>query len=813
LSALGMLCFSVVISGKSGIIDEVSAINISSDVGGSVSGASATDFTYNLVYGAARPSAETYLAKPGTLTWPSEVAAIPTVANSGEYNNVRFVSEDATVDAIVTVQLTVSRADFTPPAILTLNYGDLKQSVISLKNATHTTETVDCNILWPSLPDYLAVSDSGNYYLTFTNTNPNYNASVSGNVNVTVSPYSITASKFSLEFDGKYSYLTSYADIEAAIKEEIRISLNKISGLPNQIKTELLAGVTILVDGVIYGGAAYVPVKWNGSDIESYEITATLYTNNVSFGGSSNLPNVDAQFTIERFVIRAANISDIQEDVFDGSAQTTEITFTSSQGAFIPNSVGITYTYNGVGIESPTLAGTYRAKIVVNEENFVTEYTGIEVDYIIRKAPASDIEALAIEIEYNNWYQEDGILTLQFTYSSNTPVITDTTRSFNNDLYDLTWKISVENNQEIVNVGQYNVTFIFSSPNYEGTFTYLLIYDIVAVSAYNPAGGIFTVMDYIFPVDVLVLEYSGAEYTAQDIVEILSDFNFAKYNLSYTTTLYNVSGLSIIKNIDSYIIYFEFASTNHLAAPVYTGVHHVDVTVVKRNVKIPKDIISVKFDGDVKAPIPAVSTGIVGMPAELEIVKITRDGIVLENAITAGEYKFTYAVKGIVGNEYMYAEETEVTVIIARASQAELVALIKQYVKFNNTGKITDKNFRPEIISNDLDAKYGISFISNSPENLKDIKDYNVVFTFASDNYLITNGILEYTVNYALDPTTNWALVGAIAGGVVGLIGIIYLVFFFIGRARRDLPPIRPENKKPTISGKPQYKVGTGLRK
>jgi hypothetical protein len=775
------------------------------------------------------------------MTWP--LGFVPTVASNGTTQTVLIVPDNPnymTKSAAIT--LYVAKAGLVKPEGLAfdITYGEkLGTTAAGFKNARNADYQTAVTLTWENSIEYLTV---GTYYIYAT---ARATGAESNNYEptriqffVNVAPYVINTDStkgnyFSASFTGKvYAYSTDFAKISGDIQAEInsRVLAYKIAaGTPDAVVGYIKANLKVSVDGLELNmsnpGSTMPGVKWVanivGGTYAPYNASVLIDQSegNVLFatseGTTATVPNFDAQFSITRYVLSSSNISAVSENTYNGLPQSAVITFVKNRGVnqeeliISPEDLTLSYTLNAADIDgAPVQAGEYRARIAINANNYVTN-SPIVVAYTIKQS--TDFDTYLTGLGYNDetLYNGDRIYLKFRTDDSNAPYLSS--EPDNNAVHKFTWNIIVEGGKTVSIAGDYVVTFVFRSPNFSGEKRINLQYHVEAVELDDPDCGIPAIYDEIFAESdggnvTIVVEYTGGAIAANDIFRYATAFDLAKYGITYDML---VSNGAEIKNIGEYGATLNFYSDGNNYYGEYTVPGYVTIKIVKKTVAISVDSVSMEFDGEAKSYMPNVNTGIAGVLAEFDVIKVIdkKTGKEISVPQNVGEYVFTYALKT---NPYITMEGTkDVTVKIAKAAQAKMEALIRANVTFNDAEKrVADGEtvYTAAILENNLDAKYGIKFVRIDSKELKEPGIYVVKFIFVSDNYDITNGELEYSLYYSVDEKSNAGLIAGVVGGTAGLGGLIYLAVYLSKKKKALVQVVAPQHKTPTVYAQPKYK-------
>jgi hypothetical protein len=719
-----------------------------------------------------------------------------------------------------------------------------------------------CNVTWDwDATRIVSVEDMQNGYRNISYTasvsaamgiSNNYVKNQTGTIRVKVNPLVLdnpvgdTGISSTLE----HIYSTDVATIAKEIQTLLRANLTGKENVSAIVLNKIVGNLKFYIEK----DEVVLTTIWDAKE-SAYALTVKVDSSSVRFkkgeGDTDFIPNVNPKVKINQMTLGTAQIKTVLHPVYDGTPKPVKdetIIFASNKGiadkekTLTVTNLIVEYLQNNKPLGSgvvPTQVGLYQVKIFVNDTNYITPKEGMQVDYYITKNP--DASTFLTDVKYDgktyaNIFVDEGNIgriEVPFSFDGYTPKIDLPTigfeiHRFNTVTYTVVDRGTGNGVAQILNAGQYDVTFKFTSPNFDD-YTLTVIYEVTPVSVNDDKAGFDVIKNQLFTKDEqtnqrLILEYSGEEYTTFNFMTKNQDW-LKKYNIDINVILAD-SGVPI-KNIGAYVATFQIQSLNHdVEVP-----QQFTIEVVKKEVVIPTTQISLKFDATPKKPIPNVTTGLNGVYASAYIASIFYNGQELENAkdgvINAGTYTFRYKLNP---HEFVYtvSEYTDVTVIVAKATKTTLENLIKQVVVFNNRMRIDTKEyetFAPKADGLENLTKYGVSLVRDLGEleletGTGDSLYYfdgltfeteaggyrYVTFVFSTDNYDVLNGKFEYQIRYDMPEDSDALIViFSVIGGLVAIVVAAY-VLSFVGKRKALAAGVRPSDRAPTIYDKPTYK-------
>jgi hypothetical protein len=652
-------------------------------------------------------------------------------------------------------------------------------------------------------------------------------AAESGPIDVSISnhPYEIS-----------FSYLTAFSTIKDKIAEDLGGRLKIVrKGLTDAQYSSIADGLVFKLDGNSYDASSVPEVKWKDGEVAAYTGSITLDGSVVTFDGE-NSPSYDIKITVTQYGLTQSNIGAVSNGIYDGTPKTAVISFVLNKDAANETPIAdiqesdynIAYTDATTGdSKDPVYVGKYRAKIEsIDSLNYKLESV-LTVNYEIVRGSGVDAGAAvtASGFTYNGktFAESNGYIGAKFSIAGTKPEIelTDNAHGFKASVssYQILEDeaISPIAGNIFYNVGSYNVDVLFTSPNYDD-FTLELIYEIEAVAAEDVFSediikdlGIF---DLSGGTPKIILEYTGSEYEKTNTsgaqwqsdailaAAVSNNFDFGKYNVKSTVNLPNGTVLRDIGEYDAAIV---FESSNFIG---FVTVRDAVVEIVKKTVHIPTTAISVKFNGDAQIRYPAVSTGIAGVFASVEVVSIKdKTQAEVTEMINAGTYTVVYK---LMENEFVQAQEAEVRFTVSKGTKEDLEALIRENVTFNNLERESydgENAFAPTLLTNTLDPKYGIVFegVEYNADELNGNKDVYVIFKFKAENYSVAIPY-EYKVLYEGGESSDGWVIFVVIGAVLLLGGGGYTAVYFVRRRRPVRVAASPLRKSAPVYARPKHK-------
>jgi hypothetical protein len=786
------------------------------------------------------------------ITWPADLLNAstsdrrPTAVGAAGIKTVTLTSsgyENSTAQ----LRLIIEKANFNAPANWDLDfiYGETLPTSVDgwvNENITDVTDptiieqfTVWGTVKWDHAPT-ITVEEAGTSGITLSYVvspsggkayTDSYNLNQSKTAKVTVQPLVLANGILNKATTATltYVYSTKFSVVSAAVQSFLRAEMAGNAAIPQSVAAIIASNLKVKPDGSEYGANSLLNVKLDGGNIVPYSATVEITTPSVVFAdGAKIIPNLTVDIIIEKLTLGTAQVKTVHHGVYDGTPQPA--TFDFAINKFTGDEVGLTagytvaYFQNNKPIETlaPVKVGLYQAVIRINDANYATPEQGLQVDYYVTKNPnpASFLSQATYEGETaSQIYSAIGVVQVDFKFAGHIPAPAfPDTDAFKAHGFNVTYTIADAATgltvAEILNVGQYLVRFKFTSPNVED-YTVELIYEVVYEDDNASENGLNVVLKKLFTTaqvneEKLILEYSGKEYTVLDFTASEKAY-LDRYNISVNIVLAYPD--KPIKEIGEYVATFEIQSLNHINMLPKT----MTVEIVKKTVVISDAQIPYRFDAIYKKPIPSVSTGLAGISASAYIVSITNANGKEEDTklgvVNAGTYTFTYALNA---NEYVKTATptVDVKVVINKASKAELEALIRKYVVFNNKERIdaTSTFFAPQVLSGITELeKYGISLPNDpAPFNPSENDYVNVDFVFVTANYDVDiDGEFTYRLRYDVAEEENAWIILVVVGGLVALVAAAY-VLSFVGKRKPLAAGVRPTDRTPTIYNKPTYK-------
>jgi hypothetical protein len=841
--------FAVSVSNKQ-IGEPSAAIAVQDDSeGGSVTGASAAlvplESKITLYYGQKLPD-KIACVGGGTadVTWPYTLNRRPTTGEFGAKNVTLTRGADSNQASIYLEVLpgpfTLGQLNFTtefgtalPSSVANCKNYYAYQDEGNLSDEEKSRFQFTASIKWknatPSVEDMGGAASMKMEYSASAAGGKAYSENhitMTGEADVTVTPLIIDVRT---QIVSTHPYMTPYAEIFSNFANKIKSDL---FSLDTVIKNKVASGLTFVhKNGDTIDTDRYFDVSGDPYELAAKLTTPSVLFSNGSGGGSQVSSLCTISLTITKRTIGSGNVKTVHHQTYTGKPREATFTFafdknTKNERTFDPYYT-VTYYANAsdgsLMSAAPVTVGVYRAKIEINDPNYIVPGGAINVDYRIEKAKnmLDFIEDVTYEGSTNIDINVNGTGSVRLPFEMNgiTPKVGLDGVTFNGKslaehgiTYTVSYKMSNETGTEFTAVnsllvaGTYTVTFTFSSPNIESAGVDI-DYEISFVDALDPNNGLDKILDSIeelqeiIAAKTLTLEYSGKALTGFDF--LTNNAELKKYKI--VCNVVNAYDDRPILDIGAYAVTFEPQSPSHTPYEPIT----LSLNIVKKTIQIPTAAVKFKFDASEKKHIPAVSTGIAGVSAAAKIVSITDDkggSYDIEKGVkSAGNYKFEYA---LVDNALVKAENVTVDVIIEKASKAELETLIRRTVVFNNKAIIDPKKtetFTPAAAGTEALIAYGVEY-RGIPAPFSTNEDFKTVqFGFFTENYDMQGDVFNYSVRYDMLQESNAWVIFVVVGVLAALVAASYLASF-IGKRKPVAAGVRPYDRTPTIYQTPKYK-------